>query len=50
MIGNNKYICLNHFKVKIYADGGHAIRDIQTNEVSEEYLQDLVNFIGEVKQ
>ena len=38
---------LNHFNVKIYADGGHAIRDIQTNEVSDDYLQDLVRFIKE---
>ena len=36
---------LNHFEVKTYADGGHAIRDIQTNEVSAEYLHDLVGFI-----
>ena len=36
---------LNHFQVKTYTDGGHAIRDIQTNEVSAEYLQDLVEFI-----
>jgi dienelactone hydrolase len=35
------------FDVKTYADGGHAIRDIQTNEVSDEYLQDLVRFIKE---
>ena len=38
---------LDHFQVKIYADGGHAIRDIQTNEVSDEFLQDLVEFIKE---
>jgi dienelactone hydrolase len=38
---------LNHFELKTYADGGHAIRDIQTNEVSDEYLQDLVRFIKE---
>jgi dipeptidyl aminopeptidase/acylaminoacyl peptidase len=38
---------LNHFEVKTYADGGHAIRDIQTNEVSDEYLHDLVRFIKE---
>ena len=35
----------NHFQVKTYAGGGHAIRDIQTNEVSAEYLYDLVEFI-----
>jgi hypothetical protein len=33
--------------VKIYANGGHAIRDIQTNEVSDEFLRDLVRFIIE---
>jgi dipeptidyl aminopeptidase/acylaminoacyl peptidase len=38
---------LNHFDVKTYADGGHAIRNIQTNEVSGEYLHDLVRFIKE---
>jgi len=37
---------LNHFDIKIYADGGHAIRDIQTNKVNEEYLNDLVEFIN----
>jgi dipeptidyl aminopeptidase/acylaminoacyl peptidase len=41
---------LDHFDVKTYADGGHAIRDIQTNKVNEEYLNDLVSFIKEVKQ
>ena len=41
---------LNHFEVKTYAAGGHAIRDIQTNEVSDEFLHDLVRFIEEVKQ
>ena len=37
---------LNHFDVKTYAGGGHGIRDIQTNEVSAEYLQDLVRYIN----
>ena len=41
---------LNQFDVKTYADGGHAIRDIQTNEVSDDYLQDLVGFIIEANQ
>ncbi|MGI9536431.1 MAG: alpha/beta hydrolase family protein [Desulfocapsaceae bacterium] len=41
---------LNHFTMKIYPDGGHAIRDIQTNKVNEEFLNDLVKFIKEVKQ
>jgi len=36
---------LTHFEVKTYADGGHAIRNSQTNEVSAEYLHDLVEFI-----
>jgi dienelactone hydrolase len=36
---------LNHFQVKTYTDGGHAIRDSQTNEVSDEFLEDLVRFI-----
>ena len=36
---------LGHFEIKTYPDGGHAIRDIQTNEVSAEYLHDLVGFI-----
>ena len=40
---------LNHFIMKIYPGGGHAIRDIQTNKVNEEYLQDLVKFIKEAK-
>lgn len=40
---------LNHFTIKKYPDGGHAIRDIQTNRISEEYLHDLVKFIKEVK-
>ena len=40
---------LNHFNMKIYPDGGHAIRDIQTNKVNEVYLYDLVNFIKEAK-
>lgn len=39
---------LNHFDIKIYTDGGHAIRDIQTNKVNEEYLHDLVEFIKEI--
>ena len=40
---------LDHFAIKVYPDGGHAIRDIQTNKVSEEYLNDLVRFIEEVE-
>ncbi|TKJ42710.1 hypothetical protein CEE35_09480 [Candidatus Aerophobetes bacterium Ae_b3b] len=33
--------------VKVYPDGGHAIRDIKTNRVQIEFLNDLVNFIKE---
>ena len=40
---------LDYFTIKVYPDGGHAIRDIQTNKVSEEYLNDLVKFIEEVE-
>jgi dienelactone hydrolase len=36
---------LDHFHIKTYAAGGHAIRDIQTNRVNKEYLDDLVEFI-----
>ena len=38
---------LNHFEVRTYTGGGHAIRDIQTNAVSDEFLHDLVRFINE---
>jgi len=31
--------------VKVYPDGGHGIRDRQTNSVSEAFLDDLVAFI-----
>jgi dipeptidyl aminopeptidase/acylaminoacyl peptidase len=40
---------LHHFTMRIYPDGGHAIRDIQTNKVNEVYLYDLVKFIKEAK-
>ena len=33
-------------QVKIYRDGGHAIRDRETNAVQIEFLDDLVEFIG----
>lgn len=39
---------LNHFNIKIYPDGGHAIRDNQTNKVNEVYLNDLVKFIKKI--
>lgn len=40
---------LNHFNIKIFPNGGHAIRDIQTNKVNEVYLNDLVKFIKNAK-
>jgi uncharacterized protein len=40
---------LNHFTMKIYPDGGHAIREIQSNKVNEVYLNDLVNFVNKGK-
>lgn len=41
---------LDHFYVKTFADGGHAIRDNQTNTVSGDYLDELVKFINEAPQ
>ena len=41
---------LDRFVIKTYPDGGHAIRDIQTNEISEEFLTDVVQFIKSVEQ
>ncbi len=41
---------LSGFMVKTYPDGGHAIRDSQTNEVSREFLSDLVRFIKAAEQ
>ena len=38
---------LSQFSVEIYPDGGHGIRDAHTNEVSAEYLHDLVRFVKE---
>jgi uncharacterized protein len=38
---------LNHFKIKVYPKGGHAIRNVQTNKVSKVFLNDLVTFIKE---
>jgi dipeptidyl aminopeptidase/acylaminoacyl peptidase len=32
--------------IKIYPDGGHAIRDRETNTVQDAFLDDLVEFIG----
>jgi dipeptidyl aminopeptidase/acylaminoacyl peptidase len=40
---------LDQVIIKTYPDGGHAIRDVQTNEVNGEYLDDLVQFIKTVK-
>jgi hypothetical protein len=31
--------------IKVYPDGGHAIRDRETNRVQDEFLNDLVEFI-----
>lgn len=36
---------LDKFQVKVYPRGGHAIRNPETNKVSEEYLKNLVSFI-----
>ena len=36
---------LDRFMVIVYADGGHAIRDIKTNQVNGDYLDDLVEFV-----
>lgn len=36
---------LDHFTVKVYPGGGHAIRDARTNRVNPDYLDDLVTFI-----
>jgi len=41
---------LSGFKVKVYAGGGHAIRDIQSNGVSDDFLLDLKTFIEESMQ
>ncbi|MDJ0782233.1 MAG: alpha/beta fold hydrolase [Desulfosarcinaceae bacterium] len=40
---------LHHFVTKTYPNGGHAIRDRQTNALSEAFLMDLVRFIGQVR-
>ena len=36
---------LDRFQTKVYPDGGHAIVDKKTSRVSEQFLNDLVNFI-----
>ena len=36
---------LNIGLIKVYPDGGHAIRDKDTNRVQDEFLDDLVGFI-----
>ena len=38
---------LDNNKIKVYLDGGHAIRDIKTNRVQDEFLNDLISFIKE---
>ena len=39
---------LNEFQVKVYPQGGHGIRNPETNKVSADYLHDLVSFINSV--
>jgi len=36
---------LDHFIVKTYPQGGHAILDVDTKEMNKDYLNDLVKFI-----
>lgn len=36
---------LDHYKIKIYPDGGHGIVDTKAKKVNEEFLSDLVDFI-----
>ena len=36
--------------VKVYPDGGHAIRNPETNKVQEQFLDDLVEFINGSKK
>jgi len=36
---------LNIDLVKVYQDGGHAIRNKDTNQIQDEFLKDLVEFI-----
>lgn len=38
---------LNQFQIKVYPDGQHAILDAQKDEKSEEFLNDLFQFINE---
>jgi len=38
---------LNVDLIKVYPDGGHAIRDKKTNKVQDEFLEDLVEFINQ---
>ena len=35
-------------RIEVYPDGGHAIRNQETNRVQEEFLDDLVDFIDVV--
>jgi pimeloyl-ACP methyl ester carboxylesterase len=37
-------------RVEVYPDGGHAIRDPASNTVQTEFLDDLVEFIGQSLQ
>lgn len=38
---------LNQFQIKVYPDGQHAILDPQKDEMSEEFLNDLLQFIND---
>ena len=38
---------LDEHRIEVYPGGGHALRDPVTNEVSTEFLTDLVDFIAE---
>jgi len=38
---------LDHHRIEVYPGGGHGISDPETNEVSADFLEDLVEFIIE---
>ena len=39
---------LDHFKIKTYPQGGHGIINVDTKEMSKDYLDDLIKFINEI--
>lgn len=39
---------LDHFKIKTYPQGGHGIINVDTKEMSKDYLDDLTKFINEI--